>query len=81
MCNMSKYDTVYFVGDNEAIYRVQVNLPKRGIEVHFQTRLQPQSLRQGQMSNQGHSMMLHTYTSFLMSPPNINFLHHTVSEI
>ena len=24
-CSMSKYDTVYFVGDNEAINRVQVD--------------------------------------------------------
>ena len=27
-CNMSKYDTVYFVGDNEAINRVRVNSSK-----------------------------------------------------
>ena len=25
MCNMSKYDEVYFVGDNEAINRIRVD--------------------------------------------------------
>ena len=32
-------------------------------------------------SNQGQTMMLHTYTSQPMSLPSINFLHLTVSEI
>ena len=39
------------------------------------------SLRQGQRSNQGHTMMLHTYTPQPMSLPSMNFLHLTVSEI
>ena len=39
------------------------------------------SLRKGQRSNQGQTMTLHTYTSLPMSPPCINFLHLTVSEI
>ena len=33
------------------------------------------SLQQGQRSNQGHTMMLHTYTPYPMSLPSINFLH------
>ena len=33
------------------------------------------------MSNQGHIMMLHTYTSKSMFLPSINFLYLTVSEI
>ena len=32
-------------------------------------------------SNQGHTMMLHTYNSQPMSLPSINFLHLQVSEI
>ena len=39
------------------------------------------SLRQGQRSNQGHTMTLHTYTPQPMSLPSMNFLHLTVSEI
>ena len=39
------------------------------------------SLRQGQRSNQCHTMTLYTYTSKPMSLPSINFLHLTVSEI
>ena len=39
------------------------------------------SLRQGQRSNQGHTMTLHTYNPQPMSLPSINFLHLTVSEI
>ena len=39
------------------------------------------SLRQGQRSNQGQTMTLHTYTSLPLSLPSINFLHLTVSEI
>ena len=39
------------------------------------------SLQQGQRSNQGHTMTLHTYTPQPMSLPSINFLHLTVSEI
>ena len=39
------------------------------------------SLRQGQRSNQGHTMMLHTYDPKPMSLPNINFLHLKVSKI
>ena len=39
------------------------------------------SLRQSQWSNQGQTMTLHTYTSWPMSLPSINFLHLTVSEI
>ena len=39
------------------------------------------SLRQGQRSNQGQTMTLHTYTSEPMSLPSINFLHVKVSEI
>ena len=39
------------------------------------------SLRQGQRSNQGQTMMLHTYTPQPMSLPSMNFLHLTVSEI
>ena len=33
------------------------------------------------MSNQGHTMMLHTYNTPTMSLSSINFLHLTVSEI
>ena len=33
------------------------------------------SLQQGQRSNQGHIMTLHTYTSQPMSLPSINFLY------
>ena len=32
-------------------------------------------------SNQGHTIMLNTYTPYPMYLPNINFLHLTVSEI
>ena len=39
------------------------------------------SLRQGQRSNPGQTMTLHTYTSKPMSLPSINFLHLTVSKI
>ena len=39
------------------------------------------SLRQAQRSNQGQTMMMHTYTSQPMSLPSINFLHCMVSEI
>ena len=39
------------------------------------------SLRQGQGSNQGDTMMLHTYYPQPMSSPSISFLHLTVSEI
>ena len=39
------------------------------------------SLQQGQGSNQGHTMTLHTYNPKQMSLPSINFLHLTVSEI
>ena len=39
------------------------------------------SLQQGQRSNQGHTIMLHTYTSSPMPLPINNFLHLTVSEI
>ena len=39
------------------------------------------SLRQGQRSNQGQTMTLHTYTPQPMSLPRMNFLHLTVSEI
>ena len=37
-------------------------------------------VQQDQRSNQGHTMMLHTYTPKSMSLPSINFLHLTVSE-
>ena len=39
------------------------------------------SLRQGQRSNQGQIMTLHTYTPQPMSLPSMNFLHLMVSEI
>ena len=39
------------------------------------------SLWQGQRSNQGQTMTLHTYTPQPMSLPSMNFLHLTVSEI
>ena len=39
------------------------------------------SLQQGQRSNQGHTMMLHTYYPQPMSSPSISFLHLTVSEV
>ena len=39
------------------------------------------SLRQGQRSNQGQTMTLHTYIPQPMSLPSMNFLHLTVSEI
>ena len=39
------------------------------------------SLWQGQRSNQGHTMMLHTCTARPMSLRSINFPHLTVSEI
>ena len=39
------------------------------------------SLHQGQWSNQGHTTMLHIYTTQPMSLSSINFLHLTVSEI
>ena len=38
------------------------------------------SLHQGQKSNQDHTMTVHTYNSQLISLPNINFLHLTVSD-
>ena len=38
-------------------------------------------LRQGQRSNQGHTMTLHTYTPLLMSLPINNFLNLMVAEI
>ena len=39
------------------------------------------SLWQGQRSNQGHTMTMHTYYPQPMCHPSINFLHLTVSEI
>ena len=39
------------------------------------------SLRQGERSNQGQTMTLHTYTPQPMSLPSMNFLHLTVSEL
>ena len=39
------------------------------------------SIRQGQRSNQGLTMMLHTCTPKPMSLPSINFLHLIVSQI
>ena len=39
------------------------------------------SLQQGQRSNQGYTMTLHTYNPQLMSLPGINFLQLMVSEI
>ena len=39
------------------------------------------SLQQGQRSNQGHTMMLHTCNPPPMSRSSINFLHLTFSEI
>ena len=39
------------------------------------------SLRQGQRSNQGQTMPMHTYTPQPMSLPSMNFLHLTVPEI
>ena len=39
------------------------------------------SLWQGQRSNQGHTITLHTYNLQQMSLPYINFLHLTISEI
>ena len=38
---MSKYEAVYFVGDNQRLTESESILPKRGIEAHFQARLQP----------------------------------------
>ena len=38
-------------------------------------------LRQGQRSNQGHTMMMHTYNPPINVPIKYNFLHLTVSEI
>ena len=38
------------------------------------------SLWQGQRSNLGHTMMLHTYTPEPISPPRINFVYLIVSE-
>ena len=45
------------------------------------TRFSNSSLRQGQRSNQGQNMTLHTYAPQPMSLPSMNFLHLTVSEI
>ena len=39
------------------------------------------SLQQGQRSNQGYTLMLHTYTPYLISLTSINFLHLTDSKI
>ena len=39
------------------------------------------SLRQGQRSNQGQTMTLHTYTPYPIALPSINFLHLMVSKI
>ena len=39
------------------------------------------SLRQGQRSNQGHIMTLHSYNPLPMSLLSINFLHLTVPNI
>ena len=39
------------------------------------------SLQQGQKSNQGQTITLHTYTPKPMSLQSMNFLHLTVSEI
>ena len=44
-------------------------------------KVQQDSLRQGQSSNQGHTMMLHIYNPYPMSLPSINFLHLMDSEI
>ena len=43
--------------------------------------LNSRSLRQGQRSNQGQTMTLHTYTPQPLSLPSMNFLHLTVPEI
>ena len=61
----------------------QYQLPTHyGFQDIPQTRFyRSRSLRQGQRSNQGHVMTLHTYTPEPMSLPSINFLRLTVSEI
>ena len=38
---MLKYDEVYFMGDNQAIYESGSVLPKQGIEAYFPACLQP----------------------------------------
>ena len=43
--------------------------------------LRLRSLWQGERSNPGQTMTLHTYTPYPMSLPNINFPHLVVSEI
>ena len=43
--------------------------------------LNSRSLRQGQRSNQGQTMTLHTYTTLPMSLPSINILHLMIYEI
>ena len=53
-----------------------------GFQDIAQTRFyRSRSLRQGQRSNQGYTMTLHTYKTPPMSRTSINFLYLTVSEI
>ena len=65
-----------------------INVPtKYQLATPYSSKIKPtkfyksRSLRQGQRSNQGHTMTLHTYNPKPMSLPSVNFLHFTVSEI
>ena len=54
--------------------------PYRLRDITWTNFFRSRSLRQGQRSNQGHTMTLHTYNSQSMSLQSINFLYLTVSE-
>ena len=50
-------------------------------EVPIPTPYRASSLQQGQRSNQGYTMTMHTYNPQPVSLPSIYFLHLTVPEI
>ena len=77
----SHHDIAHLQPPTDVPTKYQLPTPYRFQDI-AQTRFyRSRSLQQGQRSNQGHTMMLHTYTPKPMSLPRINFLHLTVSEI
>ena len=77
----SHHDAAHLQPPTNVPTKHQLPTPYGFIDI-AQTRFyRSKSLRQGQRSNQGHTMTLHTYTPKPMSIPSINFLHLTVSKI
>ena len=61
--------------------KYQLATPYRFQDIAWTRFLRSRSLQRGQRSNQGNTMMLHTYNPTSVSVLSIHFLHLTVSEI